>query len=480
MKKIHTIAVLASSAVLAGVAIVSCTSFSSGPDNGTGGSTGMGTGGETSGGTGGVPDTTGAGGAPDTGTGGSTTGSGGSTTGTGGATGATGGRTGSGGAAGATAGTGGATGAGGAVANTNLPCDILNAAGNTCVAAHSTTRQLYSKYTGPLYQVCKGATQAGPNACLGGAASMMDIPQLNGYANASVQDMFCAGAVCSIYTIYDQSGNGNLLRPSPRGGNGGANNPAIATALKLNINGHPVYGVYIRRGQGYRAGCTGCAIVTPKGTATGDQPETEYMVTSQSNLINGCCFDYGNAETTSNDDGNGTMEAVYFGGGVAWDLGAEGGRVSSQVPTPNPWVEADLENGLFAGFSTTNPSNTQTILSNTALHFNYVTAVVVGDSCTGVAGCGSSPTAKAGGRFAIYGGDATSTSTLKTMYDGIRPTLNGYVPMKKQGSIILGTGGDNSNQSEGYWYEGVMASGAASAATINSIQSSIAAAKYGQ
>jgi hypothetical protein len=28
------------------------------------------------------------------------------------------------------------------------PCDILDAAGNPCVAAHSTVRALYSKYDG--------------------------------------------------------------------------------------------------------------------------------------------------------------------------------------------------------------------------------------------------------------------------------------------------------------------------------------------
>ena len=33
------------------------------------------------------------------------------------------------------------------------PCDILGAAGNPCVAAHSTVRALYGAYNGPLYQV---------------------------------------------------------------------------------------------------------------------------------------------------------------------------------------------------------------------------------------------------------------------------------------------------------------------------------------
>src|SRR5271155_2678876 len=35
------------------------------------------------------------------------------------------------------------------------PCDIYAAAGNPCVAAHSSTRALYASYNGPLYQVMR-------------------------------------------------------------------------------------------------------------------------------------------------------------------------------------------------------------------------------------------------------------------------------------------------------------------------------------
>src|SRR5437016_10886797 len=35
------------------------------------------------------------------------------------------------------------------------PCDIYAAAGDPCVAAHSTTRALYAGYNGPLYQVLR-------------------------------------------------------------------------------------------------------------------------------------------------------------------------------------------------------------------------------------------------------------------------------------------------------------------------------------
>jgi hypothetical protein len=69
---------------------------------------------------------------------------------------------------------------------------------------------------------------------------------------------------------------------------------------------------------------------------------------------------------------------------------------------------------------------------------------------------------------------------LKTMYDGIRPAKTGYVPMHKQGSIVLGIGGDNSAGGGGEWFEGVMASGAATVATVTALQANIVAAGYGK
>ena len=51
--------------------------------------------------------------------------------------------------------------------------------------------------------------------------------------------------------------------------------------------------------------------------------------------------------------------------------------------------------------------------------------------------------------------------------------------MKKQGAIILGIGGDNSNSSDGTFYEGVMTSGYPSAATEDAVQANIVAAGYG-
>jgi hypothetical protein len=61
---------------------------------------------------------------------------------------------------------------------------------------------------------------------------------------------------------------------------------------------------------------------------------------------------------------------------------------------------------------------------------------------------------------------------------GVKPTLPGYQPMRKQGAIILATGGDNSNSAKGCFYEGYMATGVASDATDASIQENIVAVGY--
>jgi len=56
--------------------------------------------------------------------------------------------------------------------------------------------------------------------------------------------------------------------------------------------GHKVYGVFVSPGTGYRDDSTA-------GVATGSQPQGAYMVASGTHVNSGCCFDYGNAETSA-------------------------------------------------------------------------------------------------------------------------------------------------------------------------------------
>jgi len=79
--------------------------------------------------------------------------------------------------------------------------------------------------------------------------------------------------------------------------------------------------------------------------------------------------------------------------------------------------------------------------------------------------------------FTIKGGDATK-GPLATQCDGPRPvpwtTSRGvqgkFQPMRKQGAIILATGGDDSNRAVGNFCEGLMATGFAGHATDAKIQ----------
>merc|ERR1712139_331946 len=53
------------------------------------------------------------------------------------------------------------------------------------------------------------------------------------------------------------------------------------------------------------------------------------------------------------------------------------------------------------------------------------------------------------------------------------PATQSYQPMRKQGAIILATGGDNSNSAKGNFYEGFMTTGYASDETDEAVQANI-------
>jgi hypothetical protein len=81
--------------------------------------------------------------------------------------------------------------------------------------------------------------------------------------------------------------------------------------------------------------------------------------------------------------------------------------------------------------------------------------------------------------FALKDGNAQSGG-LSTRYSGALPTSpSGYSPMHKEGAIILGIGGDNSNTAIGSFFEGVMTSGVPTDAAENSVQANIVSVGYG-
>lgn len=315
------------------------------------------------------------------------------------------------------------------------PCDIYLAGGTPCVAAHSTTRALFDAYAGDLYQVRRKSDNTTKDVGVLGTGRE---------ANAAIQDAFCANTTCTISKIYDQTANHNDLVKGPGGGFPVADLEANATAAKIKLNGQTVYGIYTTgafepsAGVGYRNNAT-------KGVPTGDQPEAMYMLVGGKHYNQWCCFDYGNAETNTRDNGPGTMEAVYFGKSTQWGRGSGDG----------PWVMGDLEDGVFAGVSFAAPAE------NTPIVADYVMAMLKGDS---------------NNHWALKGGDAQK-GVLKTLYDGARP--KGYSPMKKEGAIVLGIGGDNSHTAEGTFFEGCIVKGYPSNATDDAVQANAVSAGYG-
>lgn len=328
-----------------------------------------------------------------------------------------------------------------AAAASSSPCDIFASAGTPCEAAYSTTRSLFASYNGSLYQVQRASD---------GSTLNVGPQSAGGVANSGPQVSFCSGTTCTITLIYDQTANGNNLPVSPgkscSGCSNGLGGPAAngadiganAMALPVTVGGRTAYGALFNAvGTGYRDNAA-------KNVPTGAQPEGVYMLTS-SNLTSGsCCFDFGSAETNDSDDGDSTMNAIYYGT-ACWTGNCTG---------VGPWVGGDLENGMYFSDTGNNPAS---IPSETG---SFLTAWEKNNGTT---------------NFTLKYGNGQQGG-LTTSYSG--PLPNGYNPMKVQNSIELGTGGDNSDLGKGEFFEGAVTAGYPSDATENAVQANVVAAGY--
>ena len=147
------------------------------------------------------------------------------------------------------------------------PCDILDAAGNPCVAAHSTTRALYNKYDGPLYNMTRSD----------GTSRSIGVLTAGGFANKKAHDTFCVKLDCVISNVFDQSPQKNHLGQRHKLVNASRHSVTIGTGKT------PVYGMWFDPGFGYHVDNT-------TGVATGNDPESIYAVMSGKNFNGGCCF----------------------------------------------------------------------------------------------------------------------------------------------------------------------------------------------
>ena len=364
-----------------------------------------------------------------------------------------------------TAGSGGAggsvtAGSGGGGNNTEGPCDIYGKAGNACVAAYSTIRRLLSTYAGPLYQV-----RSGSNAMnTGSGGQTHDIGQTaGGFADIAAQAAACANTTCTVSKLYDQSGKGNDITVAKAGlPNGGdfADEDDFETTIgrtdtkdKIKVGGHDVFSLYMEARQGYRQTMVG------NDMPVDSEPQGIYMLADGTRTGTACCWDFGSV--SPNPKTYNVMNTLFFGVGF-WGKGEGTG----------PWFGADIEAGVWMGGSAPGqpgwgdletadeaPANT----NNPSLRVKYALGFV--------------KTAPDPERYALRMADIATATTVKTAFAGDYPQGRN---LDSQGAVVLGVGGDNSNNSWSTFYEGAIVAGFPMDATEDAILQNLKALGYGQ
>jgi hypothetical protein len=332
---------------------------------------------------------------------------------------------------------------------TEGPCDIYEADGAPCVAAYSTIRSLYSQYDGPLYQVRSGSNEQ--NTGSGGETHDIGMTA-DGFADAAAQDAVCAGTTCTISLLYDQSGHGNNLSVAKKGRSDGGETAAmddfetLADAGPMRVGGHDVYSLYMEARQGYRQTSPGDGV--PRGT----EAQGIYELADGTHYGTACCWDFGNV--SPDPMRYGVMNTLFFGTAF-WGRGDGNG----------PWFMADYEAGVWAGGS--NPSdpgwgsldtNAPPNPDNPSLKVPFALGFLKTDPQN----------------WSLRMADL-SASNVTTAYAGALPKA-----MANEGAIVLGVGGDNSNNSWGTFFEGAVMAGFPSDEAENSVMQNVKAAGYGQ
>lgn len=355
------------------------------------------------------------------------------------------------------AGAGGAAGSGGSgsVVTTrgSGPCDIYASANTPCVGAYSMVRALSSTYDGPLYQVRRGAPNPTQNTGVGGQTQDIGILP-NGFADAAAQVAFCGDQTCTVSTVYDQSGRGNHLTVAKGGRSDGGQFAAAddfesnANAGALTVGGNDVYSLYMEVRHGYRQTIAG------NGMPRGQEPQGIYMLADGTRVGTACCWDFGNV--TPDPTQYHTMNTLFLGQAF-WGRGAGAG----------PWFMADFEAGVWAGGS--NPGepgwgglddaqNAPPNPMNPSLRVRFALGFL-----------------KTNNNYALRMADLQTATALTTAYEGPLPK-----PMDNQGAVVIGVGGDNSNNSFGTFFEGAIVSGFPSNDVELAVMQNIQSVGYGR
>jgi hypothetical protein len=312
-------------------------------------------------------------------------------------------------------------GAGGGVSG-NVPVgDIAAAAGTPLVAAHSMTRALFAAYDGKLFQVRRASDSKTED---------ITVVSAGGYVNVDALTQFCSDTTCGVSILYDQAGNSNDLSQATVIYQPVLQYWALTNGMQLPM-AVTVDRQYLRNRDK--------TSKIPVGAAS----QTEYFVIHGKYFNAKCCWDYGNMEAQVKSDGVATMSALNFGT-------SDNGYAAPGAGT-GPWVMVDFENGVYAGpnrIGVVNPGNP-------TITYNLVTGLSKTNGTTS---------------WVLKFGDA-SKGELVTAWKGALP--NGYNPLRQEGGLSLGEGGDGSKLGTGAFSEGVVIAAVTSDATDNLIQANI-------
>jgi len=278
----------------------------------------------------------------------------------------------------------------------------------------------------------------------------------DGFGDAAAVDAVCTGTTCTVSLLYDQSGRGNHLPVAKRGlSNGGATaamddfETVISTQAQLMVGGHRVYSLYMAARQGYRLTRAGAGV--PLGRAS----QGLYMLADGTHSGTACCWDFGNV--TPDPTQYGVMNTLFFG--VAfWGRG--------DVPNTGPWFMADFEAGVWAGgtragdpgwgeLNGEHPPNP----NNPSLKVKFALGFLKTDM----------------NNWSLRMANVQTATAVTTAYAGGLPKQ-----MNNLGAIVIGVGGDNSNNSWGTFYEGAVLAGFPSDAAELAVMQNVKALGYGQ
>ncbi len=363
---------------------------------------------------------------------------------------------------------------------------MLDDAGHECVAAYSLIRRIKSDYSGPLYQLRVGSSEFNiggmrvtnpqqaiapangttvPYQTTPEAGTLVDVTQTaDGFADDSIFTTNCPiGTTCTVSLIYDQSGKDNHLPVAKKGLPNGGDYAALDdfetvmnSQAALTVGGHAVHSLFMKARQGYRTTSPGNDV------PTGTEAEGMYMLADGTNAGRACCWDFGNV--TPNPASYAEMNTLFLGEAY-W------GNGNGQ----QPWFGADFEAGVWMGGSNPgdpgwgdlnatdqqkapNPNNPSMAGVKFALGFLKTNS--------------NAPDYT----YALRMADLSSNG-LTTAWEGPYPKSH---PPGHMGAIVIGVGGDNSNNSYGTFYEGAVYTGYPADATEQAVMDNIKAVGYGQ